>query len=189
RNAADAENTRRAVIDTNYRAWQVINSAQGKGGSGGRIEGLAALLKNGVSLAGVCLDDAWLERVQLPRATLTRASMQRTNLAHANLAAADLEGVNFHGADLLAADLTGVSLKRADLTGARLSAATLDGADLAELTGWTEIASISHASIDGVKRAPDGFIAWAREHGAVDKRTPAPPEDGRPSESREFRAL
>lgn len=189
RNVADAEAARRAVIDSNYRAWQVINSAQGKGGSGGRIEGLEALLKNGVSLAGVCLDDAWLERVQLPHATLTRASLQRTNFAQANFIGANLEGANLRGADLLAANLTGASLKKADLTGARLSAATLDGADLADVVGWSDIASIGHASIEGVTRAPAGFVAWARERGAVDQEAPRSREDGRPAESREFRSI
>jgi hypothetical protein len=189
RNAADAEAAARAIIDSNYQAWQVINSAQGKGGSGGRIEGLAALLRNGVSLAGICLDDAWLERVELPKATLTRASMQRTNLEQANLAGANLEGANFRGADLLAANLTGASLKRADLTGARLSAATLDGADLTDVIGWSEIASIGHASIEGVVRPPQGFIDWARANGAVDKVTLAVREEGGPEYSREFRSL
>src|SRR5262245_5889236 len=37
----------------NYQAWQVINSAQGKGGSGGRIHALHDLISSGVSLAGV----------------------------------------------------------------------------------------------------------------------------------------
>jgi hypothetical protein len=189
RNAADVEAAKRAIIDSNYQAWQVINSAQGKGGSGGRIEGLAALLRNGVSLAGICLDDAWLEGIELPKATLTRASLQRTNFARANLAEAYLEGANFRGADLLAANLAGASLNKADLTGARLSAANLDGADLNDVIGWAEIASISHASIEGVRRPPEGFVAWARKNGAVDSGAPAVPEDARPAESREFRAL
>jgi hypothetical protein len=189
RNAADVEAAKRAIIDSNYQAWQVINSAQGKGGSGGRIEGLAALLRNGVSLAGICLDDAWLEGIELPRATLTRASLQRTNLARANLAEANLEGANFHAADLLAANLTGASLNKADFTGARLSAANLEGADLNGVTGWAEIASISHASIEGVRRPPEGFVAWARRNGAVDSETPRIQADLHPEESREFRAL
>ena len=36
-----------------YQAWQVINTAQGKGGSGGRIEALQELNKDGVALVGV----------------------------------------------------------------------------------------------------------------------------------------
>src|SRR5579884_1941374 len=36
-----------------YQAWQVINTAQGKGGSGGRIEALQELDQDGVPLVGV----------------------------------------------------------------------------------------------------------------------------------------
>src|SRR5436305_7256647 len=41
-----------------YQAWQAINTAQGKGGSGGRIEALAALNDDRVPLVGVDLSDA-----------------------------------------------------------------------------------------------------------------------------------
>src|SRR6201993_4247681 len=36
-----------------YQAWQVINTAQGKGGSGGRLEALQELNKDGIPLVGV----------------------------------------------------------------------------------------------------------------------------------------
>ena len=49
RRDAEAEAVRRARKDANYQAWQVINSAQGKGGSGGRIDALADLVRNDVS--------------------------------------------------------------------------------------------------------------------------------------------
>jgi hypothetical protein len=189
RKEADAANAGRAIIDSNYQAWQVINSAQGKGGSGGRIEALGDLLRNGVSLAGITLDDAWLERVQLPRATLVRSSLQRANLASANLAGANLEGADLRGAELVAADLTGAYLKGANLSGARLSAATLDDADLSDVVGWREVRSISHASIQGVRHAPSGFVDFAREQGAVDDVTRAEPEDELDSYSRQFRAI
>ena len=41
--------------EKHYRAWQIINSAQGKGGSGGRIQALEELNREGVSLDGVNL--------------------------------------------------------------------------------------------------------------------------------------
>jgi hypothetical protein len=40
-----------------YQAWQVINTAQGKGGSGGRIEALQELNMDGVPLVGVRRSD------------------------------------------------------------------------------------------------------------------------------------
>ena len=189
RKAADAVDAVRAIIDSNYQAWQVINSAQGKGGSGGRIEALGDLLNNGVSLAGITLDDAWLEGVRLPGAMLVRSSFQRAHLVRANLAGANLEGADLRDANLVAADLSGAYLKGANLTNARLSAATLDDADLTEVIGWHEMRSISHASIDRIRHAPSGFVEYARENGAVDDITRAEPEDELDSYSRAFRAI
>lgn len=177
------------MIDSNYQAWQVINSAQGKGGSGGRIEALADLLRNGVSLAGINLDDAWLEGAQLPHASLVRGSLRRANLAGANLVGANLEGADLRGADLVATNLSAAYLKGANLTDARLSAATLDGADLSDVIGWREVRSISHASIQGLRSAPAGFAVFAREQGAVDSVTEAEPPDELDSYSRAFRAI
>jgi hypothetical protein len=192
RTAADVEAAERGLIESNYQAWMVINSAQGKGGSGGRIEALADLLRNGVSLAGVTLDDAWLEGVQLPKATLVGGSLQRSNLARANFAGANLEGADLRGANLVAANLTGAYLKNANLTEARLSAATLDGADLRDVVGWRDMRSISHASIEKVQNPPVGFVAWAREHGAVDASTRTA-DDASPDpenrNSQQFRAI
>jgi len=187
--AADAAAAQRAVIDSNYQAWQVINSAQGKGGSGGRVEALADLLRNGVSLAGITLDDAWLEDVQLARATLVRSSLQRANLGRANFAGANLEGADLTDANLIAANLSGANLKNAILTRARISAATLDGADLTDIVGWRDVRSLSHTSIDGVRHAPSGFADFAREQGAVDATTRALPDDEMDGYSREFRAI
>lgn len=188
RRIADAEAAERAVIDGNYQAWQVINSAQGKGGSGGRLEALRQLLENKVSLAGINLDDAWLEGVQLPGGTLTRGSLQRTNLSHANLAGANLEGADLSGANLVGANLTDAYLK-ANLTHARLSATILDGADLDGVLGWEEIASVGHASIEGIRHAPPGFAEFARERGAVDASTTATHQQVEGSFSNHYRTI
>ncbi len=189
RNLADVEQAERAKLDSNYQAWQVINSAQGKGGSGGRIEALADLLRNGVSLAGINLDGAWLEDVQLPKATLVNSSLRSAHLSRADLRGANLEHADLTGANLVAANLSGAYLRGAILTDARLSAATLDGADLAEVIGWREVRSISHASIQGVRRPPAGFIDFTREQGAVDDVTRAEPADEDEGFSRQFRAI
>lgn len=189
RREVDAEAARRAIIDSNYQAWQVLNSAQGKGGSGGRVDALHDLLRNGVSLAGIKLDDAWLEGVELPQARLVLGSFQRANLKNANLAGADLSGADLREAELVAANLEGAWLKGANLTGARLSAATLDGADLTDVVGWREVRSLSHARIEGVRHAPFGFVEFAREQGAVDATTEAVPQDDPAGYSRVFRAI
>jgi hypothetical protein len=187
--AADADAAHRAVIDSNYQAWQVINSAQGKGGSGGRVEALGDLLRNGVSLAGINLDQAWLERVELPSSTLIRSSLRQATLTGANLAGANLEGADLRGADLIGANLSNAYLRGANLTNARLSASNLQGADLMEIIGWREVSSISHADIEGVRNPPTGFIVYALERGAVNSQHSGGLPDDEQGYSREFRAV
>ena len=189
RKEADAEAAEQARIDSIYQAWQVINSAQGKGGSGGRIEALGDLLQNGISLAGINLDGAWLESVELPRANLMRSSLQNTNLTHANLAGANLEGADLRGAILITANLSGANLRGANVAGARLSAATLDLADLTEVQGWDKLSSISYASIEGLRSVPAGFLDYAYENGAVDRRNPTKLDDDDVSYSQQFRIV
>jgi len=48
------------IKQRHYQAWQVINTAQGKGGSGGRIEGLQELNADRVPLIGVDVSGAFL---------------------------------------------------------------------------------------------------------------------------------
>jgi hypothetical protein len=185
--SAEAETVRRARRDTNYQAWQVINSAQGKGGSGGRVDALADLVRNDVSLAGINLDGAWLESIDLRLATLPMASFEKTNLQGARFDGARLDGACFRGANLSAASFTNASLRGADLTGARLSAVNLAGADLFDVRGWREIATVAHANVEELRAAPRGFVEWARLNGAVDAT-----KDGtmaNPEQSREFRIL
>src|SRR3954470_16073516 len=182
--AAEAEASRRARKDANYQAWQVINSAQGKGGSGGRVDALADLVRNDVSLAGINLDHAWLESIDLRDASLPMASFEKCNLQGARFDGARLDGVNFRHATLTAASFAGASLRGADLTGARLSAANLAGADLTDLRGWREVANFAHTNVENVRSAPRGFVEWARMGGAVDPASDALMEN--PEQSREF---
>jgi hypothetical protein len=164
-----------------YQAWQVINSAQGKGGSGGRKEALHELNMDRVPLVGVDASLAFLQGVQLPKADLLRcdlhaADLRESNLESSNLAYANLNSANFrrahlNGSNLEQADLEDADLMYADLRGADLTGATLLNADLrnADLKGiiWSKIKSIENANIHGVRNAPDGFTAWAIEHHAV----------------------
>jgi Pentapeptide repeats (8 copies) len=163
--AAAAELGRKAA---NYQAWQVVNTAQGKGGSGGRVDALQDLVRNSVSLAGVRLDDAWLEGIRLDGASLPRASLRGTILQGARLRRANLRGADLTGADLTGADLRDAILKGATLAGATLAAAELGGADLSEVRGWEQLGSISYARIDGVRHAPHGWREWMLTRGATE---------------------
>ncbi len=158
-----------ALKAANYQAWAVVNSAQGKGGSGGRVDALQDLNRNSVSLAGVRLDGAWLESIELGGARLSRASLRETNLSGARLQGANLEGADLTGANLTGADLSGAFLKSADLSGAQLGTADLRTADLAGVRGWESIRIASYLQIDGIRHAPPGFREWALAHGAVEQ--------------------
>jgi hypothetical protein len=165
-----------------YQAWQVINTAQHMGGSGGRIDALEELNKDGVPLVGVNLTSAFLQGVQLPNAKLGRANfaeadVRASNLADSDLSYASLRGANFRQSNLASANLTEADLSEGDFCGARftgsnLGGAILDAADLgnADLSGvgWQQIRSIKKANVAGVKNAPQGFVSWALKNGAVE---------------------
>jgi hypothetical protein len=166
-----------------YQAWQVINTAQGKGGSGGRIEALQELNEDKVPLVGVDVSSAYLQGLRLERASLVRADfsaadLRSSDLEGCDLTQANLNNANFRGAALgravlAQADLRDADLNSADLRDADLSGATLDGADLQhanlENARWQHVKSIKGASIGGIANAPAGFVEWAMANGAVDR--------------------
>jgi hypothetical protein len=166
-----------------YQAWQVINTAAGKGGSGGRIDALQELNDDRVSLIGVDVSNAYLEGVRLEkaqarRAVFSSADLRGARLAQASLDDADLHWANLRGADLSQSTLTGSTLDDADLFGASLAGADvarasldradLHGADLRDLRNWKEIKEIRQANILGIRNAPDGFASWAKAMGAIE---------------------
>jgi hypothetical protein len=174
-----------------YQAWQVINTAQGKGGSGGRIDALQDLNSDHVPLVGVDLTDAFLQEVRLPKANLHRANLGSADMRQADLSGAELQDASMQSTNLRGADLRGVrlggltDLTNADLSGADLSGAEfnqnrgpdfdqvvldyadLRNADLAGIAYWNSIKSVKLTNILGCKNAPAGFVQWALAKGAV----------------------
>jgi pentapeptide repeat protein len=169
------------VKQRHYQAWQVINSAQSKGGSGGRIDALEGLHKDHVPLIGVDVSGAFLQGIALPDADLTRAhfsdcDVRGGNFQGSKLDYADLGSGNFRGANFSKARLNDCYLQDADLTGADFSEGSFEGANLSRadlrLTDWRDakwrnIANVQLANLFGIKNAPPGFIDWANHHGAV----------------------
>jgi hypothetical protein len=163
-----------------YQAWQVINTAQGQGGSGGRIEALQELDRDGVPLVGVDVSGAFLQGIRLPGARLIRADLHAVDARNSDFQAADFMGANLHsgnfrdsnlsGSNLRDADLAEADLCSANLNGAVLDGATLDAADLGNTDlgnmKWQKIMSLKGANIRHVRNAPEGFIHWAMQHGA-----------------------
>jgi hypothetical protein len=163
-----------------YQAWQVINTAQGKGGSGGRIEALNELNEDHVPLVGVDVSGAFLMGVHLVKAALARSNFEASDMRDAvlrqsDLRFANLRSANLRGADLTAANFTDATLIDSDLNGANLSGADLTGADLTDadlrytdLRGvrWRKLKAVESVNIYGVRNAPPGFTDWAMAHGA-----------------------
>jgi hypothetical protein len=164
-----------------YQAWQVINTAQGKGGSGGRLEALQELNLDAVPLVGVDVSGAFLMALHLDKAKLARAnfdgvdarysSFRNADLSYAGLRSANLRNSNFQKANLenailKDADLNGASLTESNLAGADLSQTDLRGADLRGIR-WQTIQGIRFADVYGVKNPPPGFADWALKNGAV----------------------
>ena len=169
------------IKQRHYQAWQVINTAQGKGGSGGRIEALQELNADGVPLVGVDVSSAFLQGLTLERANLLRADFSGADLRHSDLKSADFTDANLHftnfresnleSASFQSADMTDADLWGCNLTGARLDDADISGADLrhVELRNiqWRQLKKVTGANISEVKDPPEGFVEWALKNGAV----------------------
>ena len=169
------------IKQKHYQAWQVINTAQHAGGSGGRIEALSELNADGVPLVGVDVSSAFLQGLRLPKAKLLRANFENADVRGSDFAGADLTYASLRGANFQQSNLSSTAMNDADLTDtdfcsaglqmADLENATLDDADLgnADLRGinWRRIRSIRKANIAGIRNAPEGFVAWALKNGAV----------------------
>jgi len=169
------------IKQRHYQAWQVINTAQGKGGSGGRIEALQELNADKVPLVGVDVSSAFLQGLKLEHANLLRsdfsaADLRGSSLKSADFTSANLRSANFRDSNLESATFEGADIKDADLFGSNLSNVTFTDADLsgADLTStdlrnvnWKRVKSVTGTNIFGVKNAPEGFVEWALKNGAV----------------------
>jgi uncharacterized protein YjbI with pentapeptide repeats len=169
------------IKQKHYQAWQVINTAQGKGGSGGRIEALQELNADHVSLigvdaggaflSGIHLEHAQLERCDLHAADLRNANLQFAHLSYGNLRDANLRQANLTGVDLQFAELQDIDLNQANLQGANLAGADLSRADLrfvdARDMAWKNIRSMQLANVYGMKNTSPEYLAFAAKQGAV----------------------
>lgn len=169
------------VKQRHYQAWQVINTAQGKGGNGGRIEALEELNEDHVSLVGVDVSGAFLQGLHLEKGDLARAILNAADVRNAivvssDLRDADLRFANFRECDCVRTSFRGAMLDEADFWGADLSGVDLTEASLVNtdlrntnLLGikWKGIKTLKMADIAGARNAPDGFVAWALRNGAM----------------------
>lgn len=164
-----------------YQAWQVINTAQGKGGNGGRMDALQELNEDRVPLVGVDVSGAFLQGLHLEKANLARANLSSADVRNAVLPAIDFRDANLRSANFRDSNCRGASFGRATLDDSDFSGADLSGTDFAHATlgnadlhdadihsiDWRQIANIRGANIAAVRNAPEGFVDWALKNGAV----------------------
>jgi len=178
---AERDNRRKAK---HYQAWQAINSAQGKTGSGGRIDALQDLNEDGVSFRYIDLSIAELREIDLKSAKLIYANLSWTQLILAHLERSDfsgtffyctklseahLDGADFKGTTIIASDFPDATLIGADFKNATIIASDLSNANLTDIIDWKEIKDMKNTNIYGVKNAPDGFKEFAKnDMGAVE---------------------
>jgi hypothetical protein len=175
-----AESGKRTLAG-HYQAWQVINTAQGKGGSGGRIEALQQLNKDHVPLTGVDAGGAFLQRLSLADALLLRcnfsgADLRESHFERAQMQNSDLSSANFRYADLADANLAGSTLRDADFSYASLAGADLTGVDFrqadlrrADLRGarCSHLSDAKLANIYGIRNASADIMQRLTAAGAV----------------------
>jgi hypothetical protein len=165
-----------------YQAWQVINTAEGQGGSGGRIEALQELNTDKVPLVGVDVSGAFLQDIRLVGARLSRSNFSSADARSGSFRLADFTDADLHFANFRKSDLSGARLVRCEMDDADFFGANLDGSDLSQASleradlrntnlryvNWKDVKSLKAANIFGVQNAPEGFVAWAVKNGAVE---------------------
>jgi hypothetical protein len=103
------------VKQRHYQAWQPINTAQGRGGSGGRIEALQELNEDRVPLVGVDVSSAFLQGIRLRRVDLSRSNFSAADLRNSHLNGCDFTLANLGSTNLREAQLDHASFVQADL--------------------------------------------------------------------------
>ncbi|MBE9141320.1 pentapeptide repeat-containing protein [Nodosilinea sp. LEGE 07088] len=124
-----------------YEAWQVITSAQGQTGNGGRVQALEDLNRDGVSLQGTDVSKSDLHGIRLRWSKLDRANFEETILASSDFRDSFLCEVNFRnsvifGSDLRNANLSSANLENVDLSFASLKKTILCSANLKNANLW-----------------------------------------------------
>jgi len=97
-----------------YQAWQVINTAQGKGGNGGRLDALQELNEDRVPLVGVDVSGAFLQGLRLEKANLARGNLNAADVRNAVVPLIDLSDADLRSANFRDCNCHGASFPRRD---------------------------------------------------------------------------
>jgi hypothetical protein len=184
------------IKQKHYRAWELINSARGSTGDGGRRDALRDLNEDKVNLSSAPLTGAFLRELQLQNADMPWVRLNGANLYRADLTGSDLFEADLHGSFLAETNLSKVNLSGAHLPGANLMGARLIGADLskADLSeaklGWADLsgadlsgADLYKADLTNIKNLDTAqFCLTIMPDGTVNNRD-CPPEPASPPPS------
>ncbi len=131
---ADRKNTIKA---RHFQAWQVINTATGQTGSGGRELAIRDLIKDDVPMAGINIENAWLQYADLSNGDFNNSNFKNTrisgvefmkaNFTYAKFTNSVLIDIDFSDAVLEGVDFTNTQMFRLNLSGANLNKAVLIG--------------------------------------------------------------
>jgi Pentapeptide repeats (8 copies) len=130
------------------QAWQVVNTAQGQTGNGGRTEALEYLNKeSNFFYTPKCKED----NSCLVGVKIQGANLKKVNLEGADLSSSELRGTNFEGADLRKVTFKGAHLENAVFTGADVDKANFSGAILCNTLMADGIAKSTNCSEAKIK--------------------------------------
>jgi uncharacterized protein YjbI with pentapeptide repeats len=152
-----------------------------------------------INLHDAGLQSTWLDSADLRKASFRGSDLQKANFNSAILSGSRLRFTEFRSATFINAtlvdsaimfsdgkasvfsdaDLSEVVFTKVDLSGALLDDANLQnasfqdtnlqGADLRNVQNWKEIETIAGSNLYGVRNAPEGFVNWALERGAINE--------------------
>ncbi|MDO6560887.1 pentapeptide repeat-containing protein [Paraglaciecola chathamensis] len=150
-----------------------------------------------INLNAANLEDAWLSNADLKKVSFRKANLTEANLSSADLTGSvfrfsDIPGADFIGTVLRnssfmfvrgqnstfsRANLTNANLNQSDFSDSDFSGANFQrtnlfkvdfsGANLSGITNWEAISNISGTNLFNLEGAPDGFVEWALQNGAV----------------------
>jgi uncharacterized protein YjbI with pentapeptide repeats len=129
------------------QAWTIINNADGKEVSGGRISALQDLNENGVELWNLVLDRANLSGITLENGKLTNTSFNDTQLGCIEHKCSNFRKANLHQAQFQNTYLYHIDFQETNLIDANLQAAYLEKAKLNNAS--LDLANLEKAQIPG----------------------------------------
>lgn len=136
-----------------YQAWSIIDEATGIDNSQARIIALEDLCDDGVSLNGIDLEGARLEKIEMNGGVVSNANLRKTKLTnaelfYANLTHSDLSEADCSGIILFRSNLSFANFQKANCASANFGKANLMFADLRN--GNFSGANFAKANLKGV---------------------------------------